>query len=168
MNLAGPYCHAQHPDNEHRRCHLDFPHPGRDHEDNRDVWSGRYRGNIVDTALGFTGSTLEDRVAISLMVQFGRLEPENGISKHPASYVAVFADLARAIVAQFEVTDRITPADIPNPDACRHCGTAQREHAQLHHPNVGFHEWAEPTDEQRKERMLARRRQNEERVALHG
>lgn len=168
MNLAGRYCHAPAPDNEHRRCHLDFPHAGREHEDSRGSWAGPYHGYIVDNALDFTGTTLVDRVAISLMVQFGRLEPEAGISKYPASYVAVFADMARAIVAQFEVTDRIPPAPIPSPDGCRHCGAQQREHTQSHHPDVGFHTWVEPTGEQRKERMLARRRQNEERVALHG
>ena len=168
MNLAGRYCHAPAPENEHRRCHLDFPHPDHEHEDSRGAWTGPYRGNIVDTALGFTGTTLEDRVAISLMVQFGRLEPDAGISKYPASYVAVFADMARAVVAQFEVSDRLPPAPLATPDGCRHCGTAERAHSQMHHRDVGFHTWVEPTSEQRKERMLARRRLNEERVALHG
>ena len=166
MNLGGRYCHAPHPDRG-MRCSLDFPHPGEEHFNGLTRWEGTHDNPIIDTALGFTGTALEDRVAISLMVQFGRLEPEAGISKHPASYVAVFADMARAIVAQFEVRDRIAPADIPAPDGCRHCGTAQREHPQKHHPDVGFHGWVEPTDEQRKERMLVRRRHNEERVALH-
>lgn len=168
MNLAGRYCRAVNPENEHRRCSLDFPHPGLEHEDSRGSWAGPYHGHIVDTALDFTGTGLVDRVAISLMVQFGRLEPDSGISKHPASYVAVFADMARAIVAQFEVKDRLLPVAIPTPDGCRHCGTAEREHAQQHHPDVGFHGWVEPTSDQRKERMLARRLQNEKRIALHG
>lgn len=167
MNLAGRYCHTPHPD-ERRRCHLDFPHPGSDHADHHGTWSGPNVSAIIDTALAFTGTTLADRVAISLMVQFGRLEPDAGISKHPASYVAVFADMAHAIVSQFEVSDRLPPADIPTPDGCRHCGTVQREHPQKYHEVAGFHGWVEPTDAQRKERMLARRRLNEERVALYG
>lgn len=166
MNLAGRVCHTAHPD-DGRRCALDFPHPGEDHFNGLTRWDGPHGNAIIDTALGFTGTSLVDRVVISLMVQFGRLEPEAGISKYPASYVAVFADMARAIVAQFEVRDRLAPVDLPTPDACRHCGTAQREHAQQHHPDVDFHRWTEPTDEQRKERMLARRRVNEERIALH-
>ena len=167
MYAGGRYCHATHPDRG-MRCSLDFPHPGEDHFNGLTRWDGGYGPAIIDTALDFTGTTLVDRVAISLMVQFGRLEPEAGISKYPASYVAVFADMARAIVAQFEVTDRLPLATTVTPNGCRHCGTAERQHAQLHHPDVGFHTWVEPTDDQRKERMLARRRQNEERVALHG
>lgn len=46
---------------------------------------------------------------------------------------------------------------IPAPSGCRWCGIEQREHMQRWKPPVGWHEWAAPTLEQRKERMWARR-----------
>lgn len=49
---------------------------------------------------------------------------------------------------------------IPTPSGCRWCGIEAREHMQRWKPPVGWHEWVAPTLEQRKERMLARRRQD--------
>lgn len=43
------------------------------------------------------------------------------------------------------------------PNGCRHCGAAQRFHCQRWTDAAGWHTWTEPTDEQRKARMLARR-----------
>lgn len=43
------------------------------------------------------------------------------------------------------------------PDACRWCSVPRREHVSLWKPPVGWHQWAEPTDAQRLERMKARR-----------
>ena len=43
------------------------------------------------------------------------------------------------------------------PNACRWCGVPQRGHFQLWKPPVGWHTFAEPTDEQRLARMKARR-----------
>lgn len=63
------------------------------------------RGHIIDVALGFAGSTLVDRVAIELMCAFGDAEPDHDISKYPTSYVATFADMARAVVGTFSVAD---------------------------------------------------------------
>lgn len=48
---------------------------------------------------------------------------------------------------------------IPAPSGCRWCGLEARGHAQRWKPPVGWHKWEPPTPEQRKERMLARRRQ---------
>lgn len=45
----------------------------------------------------------------------------------------------------------------PAPNACRWCGVDRQEHMQLYVEGVGWHGWAEPTDAQRKARMLARR-----------
>ena len=55
-------------------------------------------------------------------------------------------------------TDR--PNDhLPTPNGCRWCGIAKAEHYRQWKLPAGWHVWADPTDEQRKERMLARRRQ---------
>jgi hypothetical protein len=45
----------------------------------------------------------------------------------------------------------------PNPNGCRHCGVDRESHLQRHVEPVGWHVWVEPTDTQRKERMLAHR-----------
>lgn len=47
---------------------------------------------------------------------------------------------------------------IPAPSGCRWCGVDEREHMQRWKPPVGWHTWEPPTQEQRKERMKARRR----------
>ncbi|MFI0914177.1 hypothetical protein [Streptomyces abikoensis] len=46
-----------------------------------------------------------------------------------------------------------------SPNACRHCGIERRDHAlaQRWKEPVGWHQWAPPTQEQIKARMLARR-----------
>jgi hypothetical protein len=44
-----------------------------------------------------------------------------------------------------------------NPNGCHWCGEDRERHVQLWHPEVGWHQWVEPTDEQRKERLLQRR-----------
>ena len=171
MALRDRFCDAVAPGTDRPRCVLDFPHAGEDHCDSRgNRWEGVYhgdRGHIIDTALDFEGRTLVDRVAISLMVAYGRAEPDDEFSKYPASVVATFADMARAVIAQFEVTDRLPPLEAPTPDGCHHCGKPERGHAIEDHPDAGFHNWVMPTDEQRLERMRARRRANAERVALH-
>lgn len=57
-----------------------------------------------------------------------------------------------------------TPAD---PNSCRHCGVPQRSHGQRWVPDAGVHGWTEPTPEQRKQRMLARRRTNAQATPAH-
>ena len=55
-------------------------------------------------------------------------------------------------------------ADNPliTPNGCRWCGIDQRPHAMQWKPPIGWHQWERPTQQQIKERMLARRaeRQN--------
>lgn len=46
---------------------------------------------------------------------------------------------------------------MPNPSGCRHCGIDQREHARRWKPPAGWHQWTAPTQQQIKDRMLARR-----------
>lgn len=43
------------------------------------------------------------------------------------------------------------------PSGCRHCGVEARDHCQRWASSVGWHRWVEPTQEQIKARMLARR-----------
>lgn len=43
------------------------------------------------------------------------------------------------------------------PNACTWCGIGQRDHYRQWTTAAGWHKWTEPTDEQRKARMLARR-----------
>jgi hypothetical protein len=45
----------------------------------------------------------------------------------------------------------------PEPSACRHCGVPKREHFRRWSAEAKWHPHAEPTQEQIKERMLARR-----------
>ncbi|GAB3654891.1 hypothetical protein GCM10027589_13880 [Actinocorallia lasiicapitis] len=47
---------------------------------------------------------------------------------------------------------------MPPPDGCRWCGVEARTHFQRWKPPVGWHRWEAPSAEQRKERMLARRK----------
>lgn len=49
-------------------------------------------------------------------------------------------------------------AAIPNPDGCRWCGADKYAHHQRWTPEAGLHVWTEPTTEQRKHRMIERRR----------
>lgn len=44
-----------------------------------------------------------------------------------------------------------------NPAACRHCPHEKRDHMQRWTTGVGWHQWTQPTQEQIKARMLARR-----------
>jgi hypothetical protein len=43
------------------------------------------------------------------------------------------------------------------PDGCRWCGDAPGHHGQQYLPGVGLHQWEQPSDRQRLERMQARR-----------
>ncbi len=45
----------------------------------------------------------------------------------------------------------------PNPNGCRYCGVDRESHLQRYASEVGWHKWIEPTDEQRKGRLRARR-----------
>jgi hypothetical protein len=45
----------------------------------------------------------------------------------------------------------------PNPDGCRWCGVAEREHCGRWTNGAGWHQWTQPTSTQRLARMRARR-----------
>ncbi len=45
----------------------------------------------------------------------------------------------------------------PNPDGCRWCGISQRAHARQWTAEAGWHQWTQPTQDQIKARMRARR-----------
>ncbi|MFC8531883.1 hypothetical protein [Nocardia sp. NPDC057227] len=46
---------------------------------------------------------------------------------------------------------------VPAPNGCQHCGIDKDQHLQRWAPGVRWHQWVEPTDEQRKRRLLDRR-----------
>jgi hypothetical protein len=43
------------------------------------------------------------------------------------------------------------------PNGCHWCGNLPHHHGRRHHPAVGMHSWEPPTNEQRLQRMRARR-----------
>ena len=43
------------------------------------------------------------------------------------------------------------------PNGCRWCGDEPHHHGWQYHPAAGLHEWAKPTLQQIKDRMIARR-----------
>ena len=47
---------------------------------------------------------------------------------------------------------------LPSPSGCRWCEIERHEHVRRWSAAAGWHSWTEPTMEQRKERILARRR----------
>lgn len=52
-------------------------------------------------------------------------------------------------------------AEQPAPNACAHCGIDRDEHMRPIADALGWHGWTEPTDEQRKARLLARHNSQE-------
>lgn len=58
----------------------------------------REKPEIVRTAEQFVGADELNRLAIHLMLTWGDVDPDSAVSKYPASYVANFADMARAIL----------------------------------------------------------------------
>jgi hypothetical protein len=53
---------------------------------------------------------------------------------------------------------------VATPDGCRFCGITQRVHGRQHVPEQGWHAWMAPTDQQRLDRMRARRDQEARRL----
>jgi hypothetical protein len=43
------------------------------------------------------------------------------------------------------------------PNACQHCLYTERHHMQRWAPNIGWHQWTAPTQDQIKTRMRTRR-----------
>lgn len=50
---------------------------------------------------------------------------------------------------------------VVDPDGCRWCGDEQHHHGTQYAEGIGQHQWAQPTDRQRLERMQARRGQRQ-------
>jgi hypothetical protein len=46
---------------------------------------------------------------------------------------------------------------LPNPNGCRHCGIGERGHGRQYTEPTGWHQWQQPTPQQVKNRMRARR-----------
>ncbi|CAM5394550.1 hypothetical protein STENM36S_06383 [Streptomyces tendae] len=46
---------------------------------------------------------------------------------------------------------------VPNPMGCAACGIDRRGHGRQHTEQAGWHAWTEPTQQQIKDRVLARR-----------
>lgn len=51
----------------------------------------------------------------------------------------------------------MSTATLPYPNACRHCDVVKPEHYVRWRLGLGFHQWEEPSDAMRKQRLLARR-----------
>ncbi|MFD3955921.1 MULTISPECIES: hypothetical protein [Streptomyces] len=56
----------------------------------------------------------------------------------------------------------------PNPMGCHWCGIDQRTHGRQWTPDAGWHTWTQPTQEQIKNRMRARRSARTERIRHSG
>jgi hypothetical protein len=54
---------------------------------------------LQELAESFHGATLVDRVGIDLMLAWAKADPRTVVAQHPTSFVATFADMARAAVA---------------------------------------------------------------------
>lgn len=52
---------------------------------------------------------------------------------------------------------RIRHTTAPEPNSCRYCGRNQLDHGLYSVRSVGLHSYAEPTNEQRKARIRARK-----------
>jgi hypothetical protein len=95
--------------------------------------------------------------------------PEDGGIESPPSPAAELRDSVLSWLANYQpgdlqraISDRIDEIQatvLAEPNACRYCGIPERTHyRQIASPERGgAHTWVEPTDAQRKERMLARR-----------
>ncbi|MGW7495414.1 hypothetical protein ACWGKA_14080 [Streptomyces luteogriseus] len=68
----------------------------------------------------------------------------------------LLADAVREVHAVRRERDLIRER-VSEPFGCRHCGTAKRSHGRRYLGGVGMHAWERPSDEQVKDRMLARR-----------
>jgi len=55
------------------------------------------------------------------------------------------------------VTEAAGAGRAPAPNGCRWCGVDRETHLSRWWPVVNWHQWTEPTNDQRKARLLARR-----------
>jgi hypothetical protein len=69
--------------------------------------------------------------------------------------VAVDATTAAPGLITFQAPGAFRPT--ANPMGCRWCGIGERQHGRQWTRDAGWHEWTQPTQEQIKARMQARR-----------
>lgn len=68
---------------------------------------------IITLADSFVGGDPVNALAIVLMKAWGKADPNSGVSQHPASYTANFADMARAALASTPSPAQPTEANVP-------------------------------------------------------
>lgn len=81
-----------------------------------------------------------DRVAKLLMDAWAKAEPDHNVTKYPVSYVATFADMARAVVEDQDVVNElIISALIDHGCDCDHDGPHEGVHCEDlgHDPCLG-------------------------------
>ncbi|WP_318205326.1 hypothetical protein [Streptomyces sp. SCL15-4] len=66
-------------------------------------------------------------------------------------------DAAKSEAAQARRERDLIRERVSEPFGCAHCGVVKRRHGSRYISGVGMHAWERPTDEQVKDRMLARR-----------
>lgn len=69
------------------------------------------RTPLVAMAHRLNGEAEVDRVAILLMEAWGKGDPNSAVAEHPASYVATFVDMARAVI-KWQASRPITDEEV--------------------------------------------------------
>ncbi|MFC8832299.1 hypothetical protein ACFT8V_03755 [Streptomyces griseoincarnatus] len=100
--------------------------------------------------------------AVATLHDMGMLVPEGTapqLEKLAEQVVSLQAELAEAVrAAAVAVRERdLMRERVSEPFGCAHCGAAKRVHGRRYIGGVGMHGWERPSDEQVKDRMLARR-----------
>jgi hypothetical protein len=100
--------------------------------------------------------------AVVTLHDMGMLVPEGTapqLEKLAEQVVALQTEVAEAVrAASVAVRERdLMRERVSEPFGCAHCGAAKRVHGRRYIGGVGMHGWERPSDEQVKDRMLARR-----------
>lgn len=100
--------------------------------------------------------------AVVTLHDMGMLVPEGTapqLEKLAEQVVALQTELAEAVrAAAGAVRERdLMRERVSEPFGCAHCGEVKRSHGRRYIGGVGMHGWERPSDEQVKDRMLARR-----------
>lgn len=135
------------------------------------AWEAMYEpGNVSDYLIGYTNSEAAAKGAAEAWMRSeaevtGRLEwvEQNPLDGYDREFELVErhtdgVDTGPGITVRHRAAapaeERQAEAD---PSGCRWCGVPEREHLQRWKKPVGWHTWEQPTQEQIKERMHARR-----------
>lgn len=116
----------------------------------------------VEAPAAFTGSVAQllsslgpsrsdvDRIARVLIAAWAKAEPSHGVTLHPTSYVATFADMARAALEAMpapaplsadDVAAAVEQVGLPRLAPCSHCD----EWHEVRDGVVVYHSWPRPT-----------------------